>query len=154
MKSVRRYCLDKHSVKCWTFTVTLTLNTAKQSFQKTLQLMNMYCQTKLAAKRTAVLNICLTLTVMTWLYEPKLSSCDLDLNDSNSLFDRQPMQVHLTVVLSDLAYVSLEQAVLHSSEPSATNLSQCLFCRQTSQDRVAAVKAGSYVSNKSCRNAI
>ena len=30
-----------------TFTVTLTLNTAKQPFHKTLQLINMHCQTKL-----------------------------------------------------------------------------------------------------------
>ena len=40
-----------------TFTVTLTLNTAKQPFYKTLQLMNMYGQTKLATKKSAVQNI-------------------------------------------------------------------------------------------------
>jgi len=30
--------------------------------------------------------------------------------------------VHLTVVLCDLAYISSEQAMLHSSEPAAVNL--------------------------------
>ena len=34
-----------------TFTVTLTLNTAKQPFHKTLLLMNIHCQTKLIAPK-------------------------------------------------------------------------------------------------------
>ena len=48
----QRYCPGKHSLKFRTFTVTLTLNTAKQPFHvfKTLQLINMHCQTKLVAK--------------------------------------------------------------------------------------------------------
>ena len=47
----QRYCPGKHSLKFRTFTVTLTLNTAKQPVHKTLQLMNMHCQTKLVAKK-------------------------------------------------------------------------------------------------------
>ena len=38
-----------YSLEFRTFTVTLTLNTAKQPFHKTLQPMNMRCQTKLVA---------------------------------------------------------------------------------------------------------
>ena len=34
-----------------------SLNTAKQPFHKTLQLMNMHCQTKLVAKKSAVQSI-------------------------------------------------------------------------------------------------
>ena len=47
----QRYCPGKHSLKFRTITVTLTLNTAKQPFHKTLQLMNMHCQTKLVAQK-------------------------------------------------------------------------------------------------------
>ena len=50
----QRYCPGKHSLKFRTFNMTLTLNTAKQPFHKTLQLMNMHCQTKLVAKNSAV----------------------------------------------------------------------------------------------------
>ena len=52
----QRYCPGKHLLKFRTFTVTLTLNTAKQPFHKTFQLMNMHCQTKLVAKKSAVQN--------------------------------------------------------------------------------------------------
>ena len=40
-----------HSVKFSTFTMTLTLNIAKQSFCKTLWLLMMYHQTKFGCKR-------------------------------------------------------------------------------------------------------
>ena len=59
----------------------LTVNTTKQPFHKTLQLMNMHCQTKLVAKKSTVHNI--IEIVMISLNEPKLSYCDLDLEDSN-----------------------------------------------------------------------
>ena len=57
----------------------LTLNTAKQHFHKTLQLMNMHCQTKLQF-RTYNRNSHI------WLYAPKFSYCDLDLEDRNPFF--------------------------------------------------------------------
>ena len=45
--------------------------------------MNMHCQTKLVAKKSAVQNIEI---VMISLYEPKPSYSDLDLEESNSFF--------------------------------------------------------------------
>ena len=45
----QRYCPGKHSLKFRT--ITVTLNTAKQPFHKTLQLMDMHCQTKLVAQK-------------------------------------------------------------------------------------------------------
>ena len=61
-----------------TFTVTLTLNTAKQPFYKTLQLMNMYGQTKLATKKISSSEHIIEI-VMIPLDESKLSYY-LDLN--------------------------------------------------------------------------
>ena len=75
-----RYCPSKHSLKFRTFTVTLTLNTAKQPFHKTLQLMNMHCQTKLVAKKNHQFKT-YTRNSHIRLYEPKFSYCDLDLED-------------------------------------------------------------------------
>ena len=55
------------------------LDLEEQPFHKTLQLMNMHCQTKLVAKKSEhAIEI-----VMISLYEPKLSYCDLDCEDSN-----------------------------------------------------------------------
>ena len=45
--------------------------------------MNMHCQTKLFAKKSAVQNIEIAIVS---LYEPKLSYCDPDLEDSNPFF--------------------------------------------------------------------
>ena len=59
--------------------------------------------------------------------------------------------VHLTVVLCDLAYVSSEQAVLHSSDPSAVDLSVPQADRPTLS---CTNQAGGYQSgDKSCRSA-
>ena len=54
----QRYCPGKNSLKFRTFTVTLTLNIAKQPFHKILQLMNMHCQNNLVApQKSAVQKI-------------------------------------------------------------------------------------------------
>ena len=50
--AAQKYLLDKHSLKAWTSDVTLTLNTAIQSFHKTLQLMMMYIHTKFGMMHT------------------------------------------------------------------------------------------------------
>ena len=52
----QNYMTDKQSMKFWTITTTLTLNTAIQYFHKTLHLM-MYYQISLVAKGSAVLKI-------------------------------------------------------------------------------------------------
>ena len=59
--------------------LTLTLNTAKQHFHKTLRLMNMHCQIKLVTKNSAVQNIIIEI-VMISLYEPKSVTVTLTLN--------------------------------------------------------------------------
>ena len=68
----------------------LTLNTAKQPFHKTFQLVNMHCQTKLVVKKKKrkknrkkehIIEI-----AMISLCEPKFSYCDLDLEDRNPFF--------------------------------------------------------------------
>ena len=51
VKQFRGSCLDKHSMKFWTFHVTLTLNTSKQPFHKRIQFMTMYHQTKSDCKK-------------------------------------------------------------------------------------------------------
>ena len=51
VKQFRGSCLDRHSMKFWTFHVTLTLNTSKQPFHMRIQLMTMYHQTKSDCKR-------------------------------------------------------------------------------------------------------
>ena len=56
--------------------------------------MNMHCQTKLVAKTSAVENIEI---VMISLYEPKLSYCDLDLEDGNPFF------AHDTLAYNDVS---------------------------------------------------
>ena len=81
----QRYCPGKHSLKLRTFTVTLTLNTAKQPFHKTLQLMNMHCQTKLVAPRNQQFRT-YNRNSHIWLYELKFSYCDLDLENRNPFF--------------------------------------------------------------------
>ena len=81
----QRYCPGKHTPKFRTFTVTLTLNTVKQPFLKTLQLMNMHCQTKLVAQQNQQFRT-YNRNSHIWLYEPKSSYCDLDLEDGNPFF--------------------------------------------------------------------
>ena len=81
----QRYCPGKHSLKFRTFTVTLTLNTAKQPFHKTLQLMNMHRQTKLVAPKNQQFRT-YNRNSHIWLYEPKFSYCDLDREDRNPFF--------------------------------------------------------------------
>ena len=81
----QRYCPGKHSLKFRTTTVTLTLNTAKQPFHKTLQLMNTHCQTKLFAPKNQQFRT-YNRNSRIWLYEPKFSYCDLDLEDRNPFF--------------------------------------------------------------------
>ena len=76
------YCPGKHSLKFRTFTVTLT---AKQPFHKTLQLMNMHCQTKLVAQQNQQFGTYNRKSHI-WLYEPKSSYCDLELEDKNPFF--------------------------------------------------------------------
>ena len=75
----QRYRPGKHSLKFRTSTVTLTLNTAKQPFHKTLK--HMHCETKLVPidinSSEHILEI-----VKISLYEPKLGYCDLDFEDS------------------------------------------------------------------------
>ena len=73
----QRYYPGKQSLKFRTFPVTLTLNTAKQPFHKTLQLMNMYCQTKLVQQfRSSKLTLIETFNL----------GCDIDLEHSNPIF--------------------------------------------------------------------
>ena len=60
------------------FTVTLTLNTRKQPFHKTFQLMNMHCQTKLVAPKNQQFKTYYRNSHIS-LYEPKFSDCDLTL---------------------------------------------------------------------------
>ena len=78
----QRDCLGKHSLKFRTFTVTLTLNTAKQPFHKTL---HMHCQTKLVTPKNQQFRT-YNRNSHIWLYEPKFSDCDLDLEDRNPFF--------------------------------------------------------------------
>ena len=91
----QRYCPGKHSLKFRTFTVTLTLNIAKQPFHKTLQLMIMHCQLSCSPKISSSKHIIETVVIS--LYEPKLSYCDLDLEDSNPFF------VHDTLAYNDVS---------------------------------------------------
>ena len=77
----QRYCLGKHSLKFRTFTVTLTLNTARQPFHKTLQ----HCQTKLVAPKNQQFRT-YNRNSRIWLYELKFSYCDVDLEDRNPFF--------------------------------------------------------------------
>ena len=71
------------SLEFRTFTVTLTLNTAKRPFHKTLQLS---CQTKLVARTNQQFRTYYNRNSHTSLYEPKFSYCDLDLEDRNTFF--------------------------------------------------------------------
>ena len=73
--------------------MTLTMTTAKQPFHKTLQLVNTHCQTN--QNKSAVQNI---ETVMISLNEPKLSYCDLDLEE------RTPFFAHDTLAYSDAGF--------------------------------------------------
>ena len=58
----------------------------------------MHCQTKLVGKKkSAVQNIIIIEIVMSSLYEPKLSYCDLDLEDSN------PFSTHDTLAYNDVS---------------------------------------------------
>ena len=75
----------------------LDLEYRKQHFHKTLQLMNMQCQTKLVAYKSAVQNIIIIKIVMISLYELKLSYCDLGFEDSNPFF------AHDTLVYNDVS---------------------------------------------------
>ena len=59
--------IDKYSIKFWT--ITVTLNTAIQSFQKTLQLMMMHNQTKFGCKRIGSSED-IAETTRFWLHEP------------------------------------------------------------------------------------
>ena len=56
--------------------------------------MNMHCKTKFVAKTSSVQNIEI---VMISLYEPKLSYCDLDLEDSKLFF------AHDTLAYNDVS---------------------------------------------------
>ena len=47
----RRYYPNEHSLKCSSFAVTLTLNTAIQSFRKTFRLMMVHHQFTFSSKR-------------------------------------------------------------------------------------------------------
>ena len=63
----------------------LTLNTAKQPFHKTLQLINMHCQTKLVAQTNQQFRT-YNRNSHIWLYEPKFNYYDLDVGDGNPFF--------------------------------------------------------------------
>ena len=97
------------TLKFRTFTVALTLNTAKQNFYKTLQLMNMHCQTKLVAPKNLQFRT-YNRNSHIWLYEPKFSYCDLDLEDGNPFFayfitnDVSPYWVWLQMVQRCIRY--------------------------------------------------
>ena len=78
----------------------LQLNTAKQPFHKTLQLMNMYCQTKLSPQNhdyfyyvfwSVDTSEHIIEIVMISSNESKLSYCYLDLEDSNPFFTRDTL---------------------------------------------------------------
>ena len=77
-QTFKRYCLGKHSLKFRTFTVTMTLNTTKQPFHKTLQNMNMHCQTKLVAQKNQQFRT-YNRNSHVWVYEPKLVTVTLTL---------------------------------------------------------------------------
>ena len=67
----RRYCLDKHSLTFWTFTVTLTLNTAIQFSHTTPRLVTTYHQTKTGCKKISIAEDTVE-TVNFWLHKPIL----------------------------------------------------------------------------------
>ena len=107
----QRYCPGKHSLKFRTFTVTLTLNTAKQPFHKTLQLKTKHCQTKMVAPKNQQFRT-YNRNNHIWLYEPKFSYCDLDVENRNPFFaydalaynDVSPYWVWLQMVQRDIRY--------------------------------------------------
>ena len=69
VQHLRRYRPDEHSLKFWTFPVSLTLTTTERSnfFHKTIQLMMVCHQTKFSCKRISSLEDVLeSLTLIMW----------------------------------------------------------------------------------------
>ena len=82
---------NKHLLKFWTFTVSLTLNSVIHSFHKTFWLIVMYHQT---ARRRKSISSSEDTAVIFHYY--KSSHCDLDLEDTNVIFSRETPNQYVT----------------------------------------------------------
>ena len=82
------YCPDKHSLKFLTFAVTLTFSQDIPSYEHALS--NYVGHNKISSSEHII-------KIVISLYEPKLSYCDLDLQDSNPF-------LHMTLWLIMMCY--------------------------------------------------
>ena len=95
----RKYKTHKHSIIFWIIIVTLALNTAIQSFHRTLRFMTMYYQTKLGCKRITSSED----TVEAIMSDSVSPHCDLYLDDTEQTIPNTlwPMMMdHHTFFLS------------------------------------------------------
>ena len=84
---VRKYRTDNYSMKFWTFTVTLTLNEATQSLDKTLELWWCMQPIKFGCKRIRS-SVDRVETVISDCMSPH---CDLDCEDSKLIFSHDTL---------------------------------------------------------------
>ena len=91
----RKYHQDKHSLTCWTFAVTLTLNTVIPFFNRTLWLKMLYYQTKFGCNLTSSLEDTQEMVIFRLYISP---CCDLDIEQNEPIF------LHDTLWLMRLHY--------------------------------------------------